>query len=813
MPFRTSSRRSKWLSRGAAAPGGPAAALSESRQHRNSNSPATAKHSDPHNTSTSTRGGHNTSGTHSDSSFEEGIGKEVYFHHDDDGVSAMHFGESVSGEDGTRRQQKEQKQKEQERRQRREQHVPVVAERSSSYTPPVLLDTIALADHSPNQDRNDTALNSKESSSKSNRKGNRFFRGSQRKQQRKQQAATPSEPPIRDKVVPNEGQQNLDTVSWQPHELPDSASADLLAFVSNMTLGSAAAALTSSAVGLSLLTLPPTTETTTTKSATPTLVRESLDRHIQVCLDHHRASANNNLNPFAGTSLPVDVDDVSFVQATAQGVDEAALQHVAEGEPQKAMEIFTALLQNQRKQRRGAYGHNTDGSFPSEPLTSTDEVVNESEIARTKSRLATLNLLVGNTKDAWTYSTSALQTYKKEGDLPVHLTLSTIELGLVHVQGGKLPRALRAWREALQLACLSLGYEHLQVAILLNNLGCLHFQMGNLSAAERAISESLELCRILLRANSHGEGNAIEMPLFQMCTTMLNLAVLSAQFKNYESSVSYLEEAIAIQESLAPSTSNKVYFAAETYLLECTRLRDSETRDATTTGENVSSQSVSTFNSIVQPTITIGLFGDADGIPRRHEASMQNQLSSRPQIREEESDYIYDVILLGSLVKPATARQRVHATITNSLDRVAKINQPELALVGDDDASFSSVTQTARKKHSIPVDLDGEFVIDAELMLEKIHFTALDHLQRNEFKDALDLFESALRNHKGKYGDIHHLVGTGLHNCGLVHMAAESYGQAKLCFQEAVGVRTAALGDSHPDVAVRIRFTPTVGLA
>ena len=64
------------------------------------------------------------------------------------------------------------------------------------------------------------------------------------------------------------------------------------------------------------------------------------------------------------------------------------------------------------------------------------------------------------------------------------------------------------------------------------------------------------------------------------------------------------------------------------------------------------------------------------------------------------------------------------------------------------------------------------------------------------------MFESALRSHKEKYGDVHHLVGTGLHNCGIVHMVAEQYIQGKLCFQEAVSVRTAALGDTHPDVAV-----------
>jgi len=75
--------------------------------------------------------------------------------------------------------------------------------------------------------------------------------------------------------------------------------------------------------------------------------------------------------------------------------------------------------------------------------------------------------------------------------------------------------------------------------------------------------------------------------------------------------------------------------------------------------------------------------------------------------------------------------------------------------------------------------------------------------QRNEFKDALDLFERALRSHTDKYGEVHHLVGTALHNCGIVHMLAENYGEAKLCFQGALEVRTAAVGVSHPYVAVR----------
>ena len=774
MPFLTSKRRGKWLSRRT-----PAAALQEesrqppqpqqrSRYYQSNHSHSSPPGSFPVKDATipyHRSNGNDTSWTHSESSFEEGVGKEVSFSttpqrlnrsdddvtkDKDDDVSSIHFGESVSG-DGIRRHQKQQQKQ-------RRRHLQGPTKRSPPHSKSVtasittvpssncprrgqqlqpqsdlLLDTIALAhEDSSSSNNNSNQVNHQANTSKKEKLSDSY---------QKQQQHAPKEPATVDKADINiiHDNDNMDAVSWQPHESPDSASEAFLSFVSNMTLGSAAGALTSSAVGLSLLTLTAANTTSspmndddghankrTAKTAAANLVQQSLERHIHVCLDHCRASSRTSAaatatdkNPFAATSLPVDVDDVHFVQTTPQGVDEAALQHVAEGEPNKAMEIFRVLLQNQRRQRRGT--HSYDGS------SSENNVVEESEITRTKSRLTVLNLLVGNTQDAWTYATSALQTHKKAGDLPVHLTLSTMELGLVQFQTGKLTRALRAWREALQLACMTLGYDHLQVAILLNNMGCLHYQLGNFSASLRALEESLDLHRVLLRANSEC-CSSIDMPLFQMATTMGNLAIISAKFKNYESSISFLEEAIAIQESLAASTHpDKVYLAAELYLEQ---LRDAEADGSArnvhaTAEEHATTHSLSTFNSIVQPTIA--LFGDIDGIPRRHEASKNNQLSSRPQIREDDNDYIYDCILLGSLVKPATARQRVHMTMTSSLDRVARTNQPDLTLA-DDDASFSSATLVARKKQSIPVDLDGEAVIDAEFHLEEIHLQALDHL-------------------------------------------------------------------------------------
>jgi tetratricopeptide (TPR) repeat protein len=75
-------------------------------------------------------------------------------------------------------------------------------------------------------------------------------------------------------------------------------------------------------------------------------------------------------------------------------------------------------------------------------------------------------------------------------------------------------------------------------------------------------------------------------------------------------------------------------------------------------------------------------------------------------------------------------------------------------------------------------------------------------LQHNEIDEALDLFESALKSHREKYGQVHHLVGSALHNIGIVHLFAGRYNVAQKYFQEAASVRSSALGSEHPDVAV-----------
>ena len=57
---------------------------------------------------------------------------------------------------------------------------------------------------------------------------------------------------------------------------------------------------------------------------------------------------------------------------------------------------------------------------------------------------------------------------------------------------------------------------------------------------------------------------------------------------------------------------------------------------------------------------------------------------------------------------------------------------------------------------------------------------------------------------KEKYGEVHDIVGTAHNNIGIMHLLAENYRQALPEFQEAVSIRTAALGPDHPDVCVSI---------
>mmetsp|Transcript_6886 Transcript_6886/g.10081 ORF Transcript_6886/g.10081 Transcript_6886/m.10081 type:complete len:319 (+) Transcript_6886:2-958(+) len=69
---------------------------------------------------------------------------------------------------------------------------------------------------------------------------------------------------------------------------------------------------------------------------------------------------------------------------------------------------------------------------------------------------------------------------------------------------------------------------------------------------------------------------------------------------------------------------------------------------------------------------------------------------------------------------------------------------------------------------------------------------------------ALRFFEILLEYHRRSCGELHHLVGTILHNIGVVNLRAKRFDDALSHFERAVRVRRGALGRDHPDVAVSL---------
>jgi tetratricopeptide (TPR) repeat protein len=157
---------------------------------------------------------------------------------------------------------------------------------------------------------------------------------------------------------------------------------------------------------------------------------------------------------------------------------------------------------------------------------------------------------------------------------------------------------------------------------------------------------------------------------------------------------------------------------------------------------------------------------------------------------------------LGPLAPASTAMQQVRETV--------------LAWFGTDSFSFASMAKLSpatprRKNPPSSVDSDGSNnnnnnnnnnnALDDELQLAEIHLQAVELLERNEAKQALELLRRTLLAQRQRHGNIHHLVGSSLHNIGMVLLFSKQYVQAHPCFVDAVHIRSEALGKDHPDVA------------
>jgi tetratricopeptide (TPR) repeat protein len=501
------------------------------------------------------------------------------------------------------------------------------------------------------------------------------------------------------------------------------------------------------------------------------MVRDGLRRHIELCLwlDNNGKCNTNNKNTTTSDDdashdgNPTKIDATFIKHMNTATAESFARDSLRQDDYMGAIRIFKLLLEAQTNSPRRQ--------------------------ARTHSQLAVLCCAVGRNQLALAYSTQAYQWQQQQNEphAPLPAAIRAMEIGMVHFGGMRVAKALKAWREAMQLACLAVGYEHSIVAILLGNLGVLHYESGDLPACILALEESVELQRAILRANA----SDAEHGIYKLATTMGNLAMVLERNKQYDKAIGLLDDSLAMLGSIDAPVIKEMED-----IMSFNLSRIVKKRDKTVLFFQPSLEERSSADGSVDSARSSILFGNSDGIPDRRVAAKLSMV---------ESDN-HDFVLLGPLDPELTPELRVRETVLTWFGK--KKLDDSISFV-----SFDDELSSERDKEAIPCDLDAGFVLDAELHLRQIHLQAMRHLDLFEIDDALDLFDSALRSHQAKFGDKHHLVGNALHNMGMIHMFAKQYDAAHDVFSRAVRVRSAALGPDHPDVQASLMKIGLIRLA
>eukprot|EP00546_Thalassionema_frauenfeldii_P007333 CAMPEP_0178910322 /NCGR_PEP_ID=MMETSP0786-20121207/9034_1 /TAXON_ID=186022 /ORGANISM="Thalassionema frauenfeldii, Strain CCMP 1798" /LENGTH=604 /DNA_ID=CAMNT_0020582563 /DNA_START=253 /DNA_END=2067 /DNA_ORIENTATION=- len=109
-------------------------------------------------------------------------------------------------------------------------------------------------------------------------------------------------------------------------------------------------------------------------------------------------------------------------------------------------------------------------------------------------------------------------------------------------------------------------------------------------------------------------------------------------------------------------------------------------------------------------------------------------------------------------------------------------------------------------KCSVPIDIDEDtFIVETAEHLQSVHEIASVPLRRGDFDYARLVFEKILKGLNLRHeGQPHHLVGSTLHNIGVIQMWQGNFNEAYETFHEAVKIRKASLHAEHEDVGVSL---------
>jgi tetratricopeptide (TPR) repeat protein len=176
----------------------------------------------------------------------------------------------------------------------------------------------------------------------------------------------------------------------------------------------------------------------------------------------------------------------------------------------------------------------------------------------------------------------------------------------------------------------------------------------------------------------------------------------------------------------------------------------------------------------------------------------------------------HDFLLLGRLSPELTSEQRVRETVMTWFGRridgknakSEKIDKTEgtlsVPIISFDLEEEEVDDQQQRDITAASIAASADFneaaaVANAAQHLKEIHKQAMKDLDEDRVDQALRLLERALNSHRRKYGEHHHLVGSALHNLGMVNFFDRRYDEALELFEEAIQIRTKSLGPDHPD--------------
>ena len=410
----------------------------------------------------------------------------------------------------------------------------------------------------------------------------------------------------------------------------------------------------------------------------------------------------------------------------------------------------------------------------------------------TLSRLVVLHLLLG--KDyprARDYATEALHVLQHENnDRPRQVAVKTMELGLVHLAANELPEALKVWKGVVHQdadrgcgGSTTNGENHPpnpHMAILLNNLGVLHFKMGNPAASIQALEESVALLRTSLRqacSQLH-----VECTIHHMALAMGNLAVVCDETgEQVDRAIALLQESLSLHASVRTFDNDRMDQVVQSYMDRLVQRPTGNIRGS------LPADGLSGSNGCR----SLSLFGNLDGITSASGGAPGDSrdfwLLGSPNAELKPEQVARAAILTWFGKQPDVERQWCgHSSVGSSLPERLPIVSPD--------------PPKRRSKASIPVDLDGDAVVNAEQHLHEIHRQVLEHVEHDEFDDALDVLASALKSHRSKYGECHLLVGRTLHNMGLVQLLAGRCADAQASLVQAICVRSAALGSGNAEV-------------